>query len=74
MHKAGTAATTKPLSYQVAAAVQQVYKCLPGKNETWPCINRLFSGQNQTFHSSSTETLGFLTCANHIKGQILVRL
>ena len=64
----------KWLSRQVTAAVPQVYKCHLSRNETQPCIRRLFSRPNPTFRSSNTETLGFLTYEHRIKVQILVLL
>ena len=43
-------------------AVHGIHKCPPNRNETQPGIRHLFSYPNPTFHSSSRETLGFLTC------------
>jgi len=56
---------------QVAVAVQQVYKYPSCRNETQPCIRRLFSCLNRTFRNSSWESLDLSTCKHRIKVQIL---
>jgi len=58
----------------IAAAVQQVYKYPSCRNETRPCIRRLFSRINQTFRNFSWESLDLLSCKHRIKVQILARL
>ena len=59
---------------QAATAVQQVYKCPSRRNETRPCIRRLFSRLNRSFRNSNWESLDLSTCKHRIKVHILAGL